>query len=76
MPPFTWTSEPIGLIQSFETRHKNPLAGALFAWAAWAVESLHYLDDIDSEYDASHTVIGAHPPDVVDVAHARWATGS
>jgi len=76
MPPFTWTSEPTGLIQSFETRHKSPLSGALFAWAAWAVESLHYLDDIDRAYEASHTVIGAHRPDVVDVAHARWATST
>jgi len=76
MPPFIWTSEPTELIQSFETRHKNPLAGALFGWAAWAVESLHYLDDIDRAYDTSHKVIGAHRPDVVDVAHARWATGT
>jgi hypothetical protein len=76
MPPFVWTSEPIELIQSFEKRHKNPLASALFSWAAWAMESLHYLDDIDRVYDTSHAVIGDHRPDIVDVAHARWATGT
>ncbi len=76
MPPFTWIREPTGVIQAFETQHKNALAGALFAWAASAVESLHYLDDIDRTYDDSHAVIGAHRPDVVDVAHARWATGT
>ncbi len=60
MPPFTWIREPTGVIQSFETHHKNQLAGVLFAWAASAVESLHYLDDIDRAYDNSHTVINAH----------------
>ena len=64
------------LIQSFETRHTNPSAGALFAWAASTMESLHYLDDIDRVYDTSHTVVGAHHADVVDVAHARWATST
>jgi hypothetical protein len=76
MPPFKWTSDPIELIQSFETRHKNPFSGALFAWAVWTVESLHYLDDIDRAYETSHAVSGAHRLDVVDVAHARWATGT
>ncbi|MGH7183392.1 MAG: hypothetical protein ACREJN_15640 [Nitrospiraceae bacterium] len=76
MPPFTWTIEPTGLIQAFERRHNNPSASALFTWAVRAVESLHYLDDIDRAYDVSHMVTGAHRPDVVDVAHARWATGT
>ena len=76
MPPFIWATDPIVLIQSFETRHTNPSAGALFAWAASTMESLHYLDDIDRVYDTSHTVVGAHHADVVDVAHARWATST
>ena len=76
MPPIRWASDPIAVIQSFETRHRSPSAGALFAWAASTIESLHYLDDIDQAYDASHAVAGAHPPDVVDVAHARWATST
>ncbi len=71
-----WPTGPIELIQSFENRHKSPTAGALFSWAAWAVESLHYLDDIDRAYDTSHATIGGHTPDVVDVAHARWATAT
>jgi hypothetical protein len=64
------------LIRSFEVRHQSPASGALFAWAAWAVDSLHYLDDIDRAYDESHVTIGGHRPDVVDIAHARWATGT
>jgi len=64
------------VIRDFETRHSSPEAGALLAWAAWTVESLHYLDDLDRAYDATHAPIGGHRPDVVDVAHARWAAGS
>ena len=76
MPPLSWSTDPIELIRSFETRHRNPASGALFAWAAWAVDGLHYLDDIDHAYDESHATIGEHRPDVVNVAHARWATGT
>jgi len=76
MPPHNWPNEPIDIIQKFETRHKHPDAGALFAWAVWAVECLHYLDDVDLAFDASPTTAVGHRPDVVDVAHARWATGT
>lgn len=76
MSVLNWPTEPIELIRAFEIRHNNPASGALFSWAVWEVESLQYLDDIDRAYDASRTVVGAHRPDVVDVAHARWATGT
>lgn len=76
MSPLHWTTDPMELIRPFEVRHRNPAAGALFAWAALVVESLHYLDDIDRAYNASHAPIGGHRPGVVDVAHARWATGT
>lgn len=74
MPPHTWPVEPIELIQQFEHRGGNATAGALFAWAAWAVECLHYLDDIDLAIDTSWTLPSGYMPDTVDVAHARWAT--
>ena len=74
MPPLHGTTEPTELIREFETRHQSPASGALLSWPAWAVDSLHYLDDIDRAYDTSHTTTGGHNPDVVDVAHARWAT--
>ena len=64
------------VVQEFERNHANPQAGALFAWAAWTVESLHYLDDIDRSYDTLRTAIDGHRRDVVDVAHARWATST
>jgi hypothetical protein len=76
MPPLNWPTDPSELIRSFETRHRNPTSGALFAWATRAVESLHYLDDIDRAYDTSNATIGGHRADVVDVAHAQWATAT
>jgi hypothetical protein len=76
MPPLNWQTEPTELIGPFEDRHKNPAAGALFAWAAWAVECLHYLDDLDCAFDDTQSTIAGHRPDVVDVSHARWATGT
>ncbi len=76
MPPFNWRVDSMDLIRSFEARHKNPESGALFCWAVWAVDSLHYLDDIDHAYDTSHAIIGGHNPDILDVAHARWATAT
>lgn len=76
MPPLVWTCNPASAIPDFESRHKNVDAGALFAWAQYTVESLHYLDDIDRAFDSSHAATGGHNPDLVDVAHARWATST
>jgi hypothetical protein len=76
MPPFQWPIDALQLIRDFETRHNAPDAGALFAWGKWAVDSLHYLDDLDQLYDSSRKPISGHEPAVVDVAHARWATST
>ena len=76
MPPFSWPNEPMQQVQKFEAKHKSPEAGALFAWAAWTVDCLHYLDDVDTAFNQSPTSLSGHRPDVVDVAHARWATGT
>src|SRR5687768_12483399 len=76
MPPHTWATDPVTLVQAFEARHAQREAGALLVWAAWSVDCLHYLDDVDGEYDRSRTVRGGHRPDVVDIAHVRWATGT
>src|SRR5687767_5672408 len=76
MPPFKWTTTPIVMVQSFEARHKDGgEAGALFVWAAWTVESLHYLADLDAAYALNGPIAGHHT-DVVDVAHTRWATSA
>lgn len=75
MPPFSWPVDPVSVVQGFERIHHKPRAGALLAWAGWTLDALHYLDEIDSRYDGTRVAAG-HRPDVVDVAHARWATGT
>src|SRR5258706_7089498 len=76
MPSHNWLTDPVQIIQAFEARHSEPEAGALLSWAVYCVESLHYLDDIDYGYDVSHSVVGGHRPDIADVSHARWSTGT
>ncbi len=76
MPRYTWAADPNNIISGFETRHAQPDSGALLAWAVLSVESLHYLADIDQDYEVSHQVVGGHSRDIADVAHARWATGT
>lgn len=76
MPPFDWPNEPVGIVQEFEARHRSPASGALLLFAVWTVDSLYYLNDVDGEDDLSQPTNRGHRPDVVDVAHARWATAS
>lgn len=76
MPPFTWPTEPVSIIATFEGRHDAPEAGALLMWAVSAVNALYYLADVDASYNSTRSVAGTHNPDVIDVAHARWASGT
>lgn len=76
MPPFDWPSNPVEIISRFEVRHGSPEAGALLLFAAWAVDSLYYLSDIDCTHDLSQDAVAGHRPDVVEVAHAPWPTGA
>lgn len=76
MSPFVWPGNPIAVIQEFEKRHESALAGSLFLFAISIAESLHYLHDIDLAYETCYVSVGNHRADVVEVAHARWATSS
>jgi hypothetical protein len=76
MPRHVWATDPAQAIQPFEVRTNDPQAGALLFWATTAVDSLHYLDDIDLQYENFGSVVGSHSSSEVDVAHARWATSS
>lgn len=76
MPPFDWPVDPMPVVSDFEQRHARPDAGALILFGVWAVDSLYYLSDVDAQDDLSQPTINGHRPDVVDVAHARWATGT
>jgi hypothetical protein len=76
MAQFNWPVKPIETIQRFETKRREPEAGALILFAVSGVDSLYYLDDLDKSYDRSRKAIGGHPHDVIDVAHCRWASGT
>jgi hypothetical protein len=76
MPPFQWQNEPTATIIEFESRHGSPQAGALLLTAVGAVDSLYYLRDLDQGDDLSQPTINGHSPDIVDLAHARWATAT
>jgi len=62
------------LVSDFESRHHAAQAGALTHFGFATVESLYYLADLDTVDDLSQHTFNGHRPDVVDVAHGRWAT--
>jgi hypothetical protein len=76
MPPVNWAVEPVSLVNEFATRHGRAKHSALILHGVWAVDSLHYLAEIDRQDDLSDDTVRGYPPDRVDVAHVRWATGT
>jgi hypothetical protein len=46
-------------------------------WARDAVDALWWLTDLDDwAYSGERANLGGHDPDLVDIAHVRWATGT
>ena len=76
MPNISWTKEPVTVVKNYEARCKSTLLSSLFLWATWAVEGLYYLDDLDSDWSNYSNPAGSHHPDIIDMAHARWASGT
>ncbi len=54
----------------------DPEIGALVAHAAHAAQALHYLADLDQSLSPSDPMPLGHDGQIVDLAHARWATGT
>ena len=72
-----WPREPIKIIREFEARRAGRgSVGSLALWAVWGVESLHYLDDLDHQHHANIRNDPPHHPDIKDISHIRWATGT
>ena len=70
MPPYSWITPPSeGAVQALRAPDRE--AEALASWAAKVVDELHYLKDIEERLPVR--TLGHHM-DVVDSAHARWAT--
>jgi len=76
MPRHNGFFEQTDIVNAFEQRHRNGEAGALLMWSLASVDALWYLDDIDLALEGGTPPAGGHPRDVVDIAHARWATGT
>jgi hypothetical protein len=64
------------IVQSYEGRHPGAPIGPPVMWAAWAVEALHYLDDLDQVQTHYPMPVQGHHPDIIDIAHVRWVTGT
>lgn len=77
MPMFKWPKPPMQIVQAYESRRSGRGdIGALVLWATWTVEGLHYLDDIDRLHHEECSPPKEHLPEIVNIAHVRWATGS
>src|SRR5687767_8239887 len=69
-----WTHDDVGGITN---TWPDPDAGALLTWAMWAAEDVEYLDKVDQRaFGGPRRILYGHHPDVVDLAHVRWAAGS
>jgi hypothetical protein len=59
---------------------RQALAGGYSPYAPWArqsVDALWWLAEVDDwAFSANRENIGEHDPDTIDIAHARWATGT
>jgi hypothetical protein len=64
------------VVQEFEARHGQTPLSNLVVWAAWAIESLQYLDHLDEIQGGYPAPIHGHSADVIDIAHVRWATST
>ena len=77
MPLLIWPRTLIEIVQAFEARRSGRGdIGALILWATWTVEGLHYLDDLDSLHHKGDLSVEDRQPDIVNIAHVRWATSS
>jgi hypothetical protein len=80
MTPHLWAPlNPQRVDQQFNKRHPAMPLPQSFIWAVWAAEGSDYLGKLDATHPGSSyqhvPPTGAHP-DLIDIAHVRWATGN
>jgi hypothetical protein len=51
-------------------------ASGFVSWAMWAVDALHYLDDLDEHGERVRWIRAGHHEDTIDLVHARWAAST
>lgn len=72
-----WTRPPVEVVQEYEARRSGRGdIGALIIWATWAVEGIDYLIDIHDLSNRGQLSSEGHSPEIVAIAHVRWATSS
>jgi hypothetical protein len=71
VPTFEWPVDPAPITSGLRNN-----AGDYLFWATWAVDALHYLDDLDQHAERLRWIDLGHHEDTVDLAHARWAAST
>lgn len=71
VPELQWVKSPMTIVQGYKDRHPEAPIGPPAMWAAWAVEALHYLDDLDQAQTHYPTPVQGHHSDIIDIAHVR-----
>jgi hypothetical protein len=71
VPTFEWPVDPAPITSGLRNN-----AGDYLFWATWAVDALHYLDDLDQHAERLRWIELGHHEDTVDLAHARWAAST
>ena len=70
-----WPTDPMDASRRLDERYPGVRAGYLLVFAAYTVEGLHYLFELDAPlaryWPEGHTPRGTS----VDLSHARWALG-
>jgi hypothetical protein len=67
-----WAVDPMEAGRRIDERYSDSGAGALLVWAAWTVEGMYYLADVDASLP--RPPYAGHNHEAVDLSHARWAT--
>jgi hypothetical protein len=76
MALFQWPQLPTDVVRAYEGRRPGRgEAGALILWATWTVEGLLYLDELDNRHHGQCLSVPGDP-NIINIAHVRWATGS
>jgi hypothetical protein len=74
MPVYRWQVPPASIVPVLDAR--STTAASCLTWAVAAVDSLHYLQDLDAALPGTRLLPGGHDALTVDLAHARWAAGT
>lgn len=76
MGTHTWATDAVACAQRWEGVQRAGSESIVWAW--FTADSLHYLDDVDRQTQASFPArtTDGHNAHVVDIAHVRWATAT